>query len=332
MKNTLRNIFIEAEQNYKIICETYKILEKTYEMKLPVHSAGQWILDNMYILEQEYSEIFESKKSLKHTRLPIIKTSEGSRYVSIYYLAYELVEQNTGYIDQNIIKQCLIDHQKTSYLTSEELNLFILMIKIGLIKFIARVATNIYHAQLQKVIVEDLLSKNTFDIAKISTDIESEFIAFKNFKTYILEESKIKNANTAFVEYMSYRLKELGKKGEKYYDVLKNESEKIGFTIDEAIVKEHMEIAKTTDYMGRAILSYKQLIGINFREIFEAVNKVDETLKKGDYTSEFKKCDYKTKTRYRNYIIKLAKKYKVSELYVAKKAVDCSQKYKKHFF
>ncbi len=330
MKNTLRNIFLEADENYKIICNTYKILEKTYEMKLPIHSAGQWILDNMYVLEQEYLEICEAKKSLKHVRLPVIKTSEGSKYISIYYLAYELVEQNTGYIDQNVIMNCLREHQKTSYLTSEELNLFILMIKVGLLKFIARVATNICHAQMQKLIVEDLLRKNTFDIAKISNDIESEFVAFRNFKTYILEEAKIKNANTAFVEYMAYRLKELGKKGEKYYEVLKNESEKIGFTIDEAIIKEHLEIAKTTDYMGRAILSYKKLIGINFREIFEAVNKVDETLKEGDYTKEFQKCDYKTKNRYRNYIIKIAKKYNVSELYVAKKAVDCSKKYKKH--
>ncbi len=330
MKNKLRNIFIEADQNYKIIKETYKILEKSYEMKLPIHSAGQWILDNMYILEQEHNEICEAKKSLRHVRLPVIKTSEGSKYISIYYLAYELVEQNTGYIDQNIIKNCLNSHQKTSYLTSEELNLFILMIKIGLLKFIARVATNICHAQMQKIIVENLLKEENSDLLRICENVEKEFLVFRNFKTYILEESKIKNANTAFVEYMAYRLKELGKKGEKYYELLKSESEKIGFTIDEAIIKEHMEVAKTTDYMGRAILSYKQLIGINFREIFEAVNKVDETLKNGDYTGEFEKCDYKTKTRYRNYIIKLAKKYKVSELYVAKKAVDCSVKYKKH--
>lgn len=330
MKNTLKNIFIEAEQNYKIILETYKVLEKTYEMKLPSHSAGQWILDNMYIIEQQYNDVLESKKSLKHMKLPVIRTSEGSKYISIYYLAYELVEQNTGYIDQNIIKKCLIEHQKTSYLTSEELELFILMLKIGLLKFIARVALNICHAQNQKLIVEDILKQDKFNISNLSDDVSREFVAFRNFKTYILEESKIKNANTAFVEYMAYRLKELGRKGDKYYDMLKTESEKIGFTIDEAIIKEHMEVAKTTDYMSRAILSYKQILGINFREIFEAVNKVDETLKKGDYTDEFRKCDYKTKTRYRKYIIKLAKKYNVSELYVAKKAVDCSHKYKKH--
>lgn len=330
MKNTLNNIFVEAEQNYKIIYETYKVLEKTAEIKLSPHSAGQWILDNMYIIEQQYSSIRESRKNLKHLRLPVVKTTEGNKYVSIYYIAYELVELNTGYIDQNIIKNCLVEHQKTSYLTSEELELFILMIKIGLLKFIARVAMNICHAQNQKLLVEDILKEDKFDISRLANDVSSEFTAFKNFKTYILEESRIKNANTSFVEYMAYRLKELGKKGDNYYEALKVESEKIGFTIEEAIIKEHMEIAKTTDYMSRAILSFKQIMGINFREIFEAVNKVDETLKNGDYTDEFRKCDYKTKTRYRNYIIKLAKKYKVSELYVAKKAVDCSNKYKKH--
>ena len=128
---------------------------------------------------------------------------------------------------------------------------------------------------------------------------------------------------------MAYRLKEMGAKGQKFYNILSEEAEKIGFTIDEAIIKEHMEIAKTTEYIGRAILSYKRLQGINFREIFEKVNKIDETLK-NDYTKEYKKCDYKTKSRYRAYIIKLAKKYKLSEVYVAKKAVECSNKYQKH--
>ena len=121
----------------------------------------------------------------------------------------------------------------------------------------------------------------------------------------------------------------MGVKGEKYYKLLSDEAEKIGFTIEEAIIKEHMEIAKTTDYIGRAILSYKRLQGLNFREIFENVNKIDETLK-NDYTNEFIKCDYKTKSLYRKYVIKLAKKYKVSEVYIAKKVVECSNKYKKH--
>ena len=289
---------------------------------------GQWLLDNMYIIEEEYEKIKESKKSLKNKRLPIIKTSEGDKYISIFYLAYELVEENTGYVDQNIILNCLREHQKLSYLTSEELDLFVLMLQMSLLKFIARICLNITNAQLKKIDVEKILEADLTQNT-IFKDMYNELRYFRNMRDHMMDISKIKTTNTAFVEYMAYRVKELGSKGEKYYNLLNEEAEKIGFTVEEAIIKEHMEISKTTDYIGRAILAYKQLQGINFREIFEKVNKIDETLK-ADYTNEFKKCDYKTKGRYRKYIIKLAKKYNLSEVYVAKKAVECSVKYKKH--
>lgn len=328
MKHTLNSIFKEAEENYNIICKTHKLLESSYELKIPIHSAGQWILDNMYIIEEQYEEIKDVRRSLKSKRLPVIKTHEGDKYISIFYLAYELVEENTGYVDQNLILNCLKEHQKLSYLTSEELDLFILMLKIALLKFIARICLNITNSQAKKIEVEEIIA-NENSGGKYSKDIFANLKKTINLKSYIINENHIKTANTAFIEYMSYRLKELGRNGEKYFERLKDEAEKIGFTVEEAIIKEHMEIAKTTDYVGRAILAYKQIQGINFREIFEKVNKIDEALRL-DYTNEFKRCDYKTKSRYRAYIIKLAKKYNLSEVYVAKKAVECSKKYKKH--
>lgn len=328
MNNTLKTLLREAKENYDMILKTYKILEKSYEIKIPIHSAGQWILDNMYIIDEEYENIKDSMKSLRHKKLPVVKLHDGTKHISIYYLAYELVEKNYGYIDQNIILNELREYQKLSYLTSEELDLFLLMLKLALLKFIARICMNITNSQKRKMDVENIISTE-YKANNLAKELYNEFKYFNNFRDYMFNEKKIKNTNTAFVEYMAYRLKEMGAKGEKYYEILSSEADKIGVTIEEAIVKEHMEIAKTTDYVGRAILSYKQLQGINFREIFEKVNKIDETLKE-DYTKEFKKCDYKTKARYRMFIIKLAKKYNLSEVYVAKKAVECSLKYKKH--
>ena len=328
MEKSLNSLFNESEKNYGIISSTYKILEKSNEIKIPIHSAGQWLLDNMYIIDEEYELIKGSLKFLKKKKLPVIKLHDGTEHIAIFYLAYELVEKSTGYIDQNLILNTLREHQKLSYLSSEELDMFLLMLKIALLKFIARISLNISNSQLRKIDVEKILESENDD-GNIISEMYSEFRYIRNFKDYVSDENKIKNTNTAFVEYMAYRLKEMGVKGEKYYKLLSDEAEKIGFTIEEAIIKEHMEIAKTTDYIGRAILSYKRLQGINFREIFENVNKIDETLK-NDYTNEFIKCDYKTKSRYRNYVIKLAKKYKVSEVYIAKKVVECSNKYKKH--
>lgn len=326
MKISLSSIYKEANKNYDIIEKTYKLLELTYDMKINIHPAGQWLLDNMYIIEQEYENLKDTYKSLKRLRLPVIKTDDGEKTIAIYKLAYELIEKNTGYLDQNLILNCLKDYQKLSYLTSEELNLFDEMLKFSLLKFISKVCGNIYNSQMQKINVEKILDKDILSTNHLSDVL---FKNFKEFKENMIDIGKLKNTNTAFVEYMAYRLKELGSEGDKYYNILTNEADKIGFTVEEAIIKEHMEMAKTTDYIGRAILAYKQLSGINFREVSEKVNKIDEALM-FDYTNEFRKCDYKTKNRYREYIIKLAKKYSLSEVYIAKKAVECSYTYKKH--
>ena len=36
-----------------------------------MHSAGQWILDNMYIIEEQYNDIIDNKRVLKNKKLPM---------------------------------------------------------------------------------------------------------------------------------------------------------------------------------------------------------------------------------------------------------------------
>ena len=142
MGNSVNALFKDANKYYNIILKTYKTLEKSYSLKLPIHSAGQWLLDNMYIIEQEYSTLKDDYRRIKRKKLPVIKLHDGTKHIAIYYLACELVEKNTGYIDQNIILNTLKEHQKLSYLTSDELDLFLIMLKIALLKFISRIALN----------------------------------------------------------------------------------------------------------------------------------------------------------------------------------------------
>ena len=47
----------------------------------------------MYIIKEEYMAIKEDLKSIKNMKLPVIKDHEGRKYISIFFLAYELVEK-----------------------------------------------------------------------------------------------------------------------------------------------------------------------------------------------------------------------------------------------
>lgn len=346
MDKKTRDIFVKLKKNYKIIEKTYNILEKTQELGIDIHPAGMWILDNMYIIEEQYNNILKNKRNLNKLDLPVIKFKDSSgRAVGIFYLADELVENNKGYVDSNIILDRLVSHQKHSYLTSDELFLFPMMVKISIIKFITRICLNITNSQFQKLRVNELLSKEiskdlagisqnklnihgtyNYNLQKISKIFYKELKSFKNDKEIT---EKLKYTNTAFVEYLASILKQNGSVLDNIYNTLNEEASKIGFSVEEAIVKEHMEIAKTSEYIGKAINGLKQVEAINYLKIFELVSKVDEILH-DDYTDEFKECDYKTKSRYRDRIVTLSKKYKFSEVYVAKKAIECSNEYKKH--
>ena len=76
--------------------------------------------------------------------------------------------------------------------------------------------------------------------------------------------------------------------------------------------------------MGNSITSIKKIQRINFLEIFEKINGVEELLKK-DPAEIYNKMDYKTKEYYRAKIKEIGKKTKISEIYIARKTLELAE-------
>ena len=54
-KNTYPIYAVNA--NYNFILETYRILNEHIKLGIKIHSAGEWILDNFYIIEETVKSI-----------------------------------------------------------------------------------------------------------------------------------------------------------------------------------------------------------------------------------------------------------------------------------
>ena len=327
MQGFLFEIDYELKNAFKIIKATYDLLNMNSDLKIPSHSAGQWLLDNMYIIEQEYNICKTEVEAGIRVGMPVVKPVDGKTHLRIMFMADEIVNRNNGVVDDGIVTNYIREFQKNTYVTFEELSVIPIMLRIALIKYIKRVCINVFNAEMQKLKVEKRLNKS---ISKSADKITTKSLrGLGRIKSELTVTNGVKTSNTAYIEYMAYRLKDLGTRGEEYLDEFKEETNKTGFTIDEAIEKEHDEIAKTTSLIANSIMSMKAVATTNWGDVIVNVNRIDEILKE-DYTKEYLKCDHKTKARYRHTVIKLAKKYKVSEMYIAKKAVECSSKYEKH--
>ncbi len=102
----------------------------------------------------------------------------------------------------------------------------------------------------------------------------------------------------------------------------------MGTSVTEVIKKEHFDIAVRKVTIGNCIRSMKEIGRINFLEIFESINGVEEVLKK-DPANVYEKMDYKTKAYYRNKIKEISKRTKISEIYITKKALELAKKQEK---
>jgi len=327
MQEYLLDIYFNLRNDFKFIKATYDLLNMSAEHKIPTHPAGQWLLDNLYIVEKEYKIAREQISKVADVDLPNVKPYGEKQHLRILFMANEMVDKNSGILNDGIVSNYLRNFQKQAYITYAELSYLPIMLRVSLIKFIRRLCHAIFNSEIQKLKAE---KKCNLSVSRTMDNIVSKSLRhLGKMKAGIVSNNGLKSSNTAYIQYMAFRLKDLGKYGDEYLEELRDETNKAGFTIDEAIEKEHNEIAKVTGLMSNAITSMKTVATTNWGEVLISVNRIDEMLRQ-DYSKEYSKCDHKTKGRYRDEVIKLAKKYKVSEMYIAKKVVECSDKYEKH--
>ncbi len=298
--------------NFEYITQVYNVLTDHLKLGIPIHPAGEWILDNYYIIEKTVKTIIKDMPLQKYTSFLGLENEHYKGFARVYVLASEIVSYTDGIIDRDNISNLLEAYQSKKSLSMEEIWNIGIFLQIALIENIRRICEKILSSQMQKYKVENIIER----LVESKDDLK-----FKNIsKTYGYGEMKY-----PFIEHMSYRLKQYGKSAYAFLNILEEQVDKMGLSISEVIRKEHFDIAVKKISMGNSITSINTILRVNFLEIFEQINGVEEVLKK-DPSGVYSKMDYKTRAYYRQEIEKISKKTKISEMYIVKKCLELSEK------
>ena len=308
------------EDNFVFITKTYQILTKHLKMNFFVHPAGEWLLDNYYIIEETFQGIKKNLNKKKYRGFLGIANGMYKGYARIYVLASEIVAYTDGQIEEGL-SYMLECYQKKKTLNMEEIWTIGLFIQIALIEKIRGICEKIYYSQIQKYKAENMIERLVENKAKDKQK-------FKLNGEYKEKLNQLEQMKYPFIEHLSYRLKKYGKKAIPYLAILEEQVNRLGMTSSEVIQKEHFDIALKKVSMGNCIKSMKEIQRINLQEIFEKINGVEEILKQ-DPAGIYENMDYKTKEYYRETIKQLAKKTKISEVYIAKKTLKLAKQNQK---
>ncbi len=305
-------------ENFKIIEQVYELLNEHLKLGISIHPAGEWILDNLYIIEEMVKQIEKELTLKKYTNLVGIANGTYKGFARIYVLASEIVAYTDNKIEKKDLEEYLASYQTKKTLSMEEIWNIGIFLQIAIIENIREICEKVYSCQIQKHKAENIVERLVEDKKKTQQQ-------FKGHPIKRLGKDEFGNMKEPFIEYMSYILKRYGKKGYRYLKALEETVEMAGNSVSEVIKKEHFDIAVRKVSMGNSITSIKKIQRINFLEIFEKINGVEEILRQ-DPIKVYEKMDDKTKEYYRTRIKEISKKTKISEVYIAKKALELAQK------
>lgn len=304
-------------ENFKIIEQVYQLLNEHLKLGISIHPAGEWLLDNLYIIEETVKQIQKELTLKKYTNFVGIANGTYKGFARIYVLATEMVAYTDNKIERQDLEDYLVSYQTKKTLSMEEIWNIGMFLQIAIIENIREICEKIYSCQIQKYKAENIVER----LVENKTKPEQQFKAnsIKKLKKDVFQDMKY-----PFVEYMSYILKRYGKKGYSYLKALEEAVEMSENSVSEVIKKEHFDIAVRKVSIGNSITSMKKIQRINFLEIFEKINGVEEILRQ-DPSHIYEKMEDKTKEYYRNKIKEIAKKTKISEIYIARKALELAQ-------
>ena len=301
--------------NYNVILATYIKLNMDVQKRRVVPPTAEWLLDNFYMVEEQVKVLCRDFSRKSYLRLPILKSGTMKGYARIYAIATELIAHSDGQVDDRSLVNYLNAYQTHSILLDREIGAVPMVMMLAMIEYLRHLCEGIEETLLQwdraNQIVDRWMENQGSD-----TDGVARLIAKS---LYSLDE-----VDPTFVEHLFYRLRRSGRSYANVLRVVDNQLEKLGTDTARITQKEHNAQSMSTVSMGNCFASIQFIATLNGMELFDAISHIEQILA-NDPDGTYPLMDVATRTLYRNRVEELALALRVSELHIAREAVEMAQ-------
>ncbi len=301
--------------NEAVLVECSRILTTTVNNNRRLTPAGEWLLDNFYLIDEQ---IRTAKRHLPRgysRELPRLSNASPTHAPRVYALALEIVAHGDGRVDPALLNRFISAYQEVVPLKLGELWAIPIMLRLALIENLRRIA------------------------ARLSTDrFDQELAAYWTNQMLAMAESDPKNLvmvvadmarsnpplTSAFVAEFARRLQSQSTALTLALNWLEQFLSESNVTIEHMVQQEAQQQAADQVSIGNTIGSLRFLVAMDWREFVENMSVVEQTLRQ-DPHGTYTRMDFATRDQYRHQIEKLAKKTTQTEYAIAQHALALAQ-------
>ncbi|MDP9229621.1 MAG: cyclic beta 1-2 glucan synthetase, partial [Bacteroidota bacterium] len=298
-------------ENEDVLLDVHSLLTETIREKKRITPAGEWLLDNFYLIEEQ---IYTGKKHLPKgysKGLPQLAKGQSQGLPRVYDIAVEIISHNDGRVDVKSLSAFINSYQSVITLKLGELWAIPIMLRLALLENLRRLATQI---------AVDILNKNLADYwADEMTDT-----AEKDPKNLVLVIADMARSNppmeSSFVAELTRRLQGKGSSLALPLSWIEHRLSENGLTSSELVYLENQKQAADQMSISNSINGLRFLNTSDWRDFVEGLSVVEQILRE-DINGVYEKMDFYTRDSYRHVIERIAKNSNFEEEKIAGRAI-----------
>jgi cellobiose phosphorylase len=274
--------------------------------------AAEWLIDNFYLIEEQIHMARQHLPKGYSRELPRLLNGPSTGLPRVYDIVLELISHVDAQIYTEQLSAFIAAYQTVASLRLGELWAIPIMLRLGLIENLQRIAIQLTIARADRDRAEmwvdrlqDMAEKSpshlvvvVANMAKSNLSLSSSFVA--EFSQRLSRQSSVLHLARSWLEQ---RLAEEG------------------LTIEQMVQQESQTQAVSRVSVSHSIASLRFLSAIDWKSFVESMSLVEETLR-SDPAGVYSKMDFSTRDRYRHSVEAISRHSKLSEAEVARKAVQ----------
>ena len=299
------------DDSRRVLNEVHDRLADAAEHGVDISPAGEWLLDNSYVVQEQIREIRTNLPGGYYQELPKLANGTLAEYPRVYEVAIELIAHSEGHLSLENITLFVREYQKVATLKIGELWAIPTMLRLGLVENIRRmtlrVAARLDEVELADALAARLMSANEKSPEALTDELKT-FIAdhppfTPTFVTRFLHQIRGYQANFTPLIWLEQWIAEEGP------------------TAEEAVTRSNRRIAATQVTVANCITSLRTISRLDWKEFVESQSATEKILRK-DATGDYPKMSFGTRDHYRHVVEHIAKRTKTTEESVATTALE----------
>ena len=299
-------------ENEGVLIGTCDLLTAAVQTNRRIAPAGEWLLDNFYLIEEQIRTAKRHLPKGYSQELPRLLNGPSAGLPRVYDLALETISHGDGRFDLESLSSFVAAYQTVTVLKLGEIWAIPIMLRLALIENLRRVGARI---------AADRIDRNRADYWADQLTKTAE----KDPKSLILVIADMARSSppmvSSFVAELARRLQGQSPALALPLTWIEQRLSESGLTIEQLVQSENQQQAADQVSISNSIGSLRFLGAMDWREFVETMSVVEQVLRE-DPGGVYGKMDFATRDRYRHVVEKIARSSLLSESEVARKAVQ----------